>query len=254
MTTEPLGAPTPPEPQRRVAVIPLALAAVGVVVAIVLAAVVFGLAGAVPSSSPSPTPSIPPPAATPAPAPSPTAPARVAGPNECADARGDGSGIDLDSIGLSADGNDLRIVFVLTDPLPESDATLEVYADGGQRRYQLAIEFDAGQVVEFFAYRLPDSATDDDRDGPGGDGPGSRDEPKSRNGNGPGPNQDGDGHRFGLKKGDVEVDGTVIIATVGKRVLEDLGDSFLWYAFATVNHDPADACYREDGSLVPFER
>ncbi|MDO7881677.1 hypothetical protein [Antiquaquibacter soli] len=252
MSTEPLGPadlPEPPEPpdrQRRVAVGPLVLVAVGVLAAIVFAAVVWALAGAGAPGSPEAEPSIPPPAAV-APTPTATSAPRVAGPNECVDARGDGTGTDLDSIGLSADGGDLRVVFVLSEPLPDTDATLELYTESAAARVQIAVAFEGGSVDEFVVYRLPsgddDERDDDERDN-GKRGPGSGRED---------PGLD-EGERVSLKKRDVVVEGSVIVATVGKGVLDELGDSFLWYAAATVDHEPADSCYLPDGALVPFER
>ncbi|MGX5681176.1 hypothetical protein [Schumannella luteola] len=251
MTTEPLGRadpPEPPAPQRRVAIVPLILVVAGLVAAGVFAAVVWALAGAGGSSAPKPGPSIPPPEAV-APTPTATSAPRVAGPNECVDARGDGTGIDLDSIGLRVDGDTLQIVFVISEPLPESDSTLELYADSGDVRLQIAAAFSDGEADEFFAYRLPDGDSGDDQDD---------DEDNGDRGPGGGRNDDkggiAEGQRISLKKRDVVVDGTVVVATVGKGVLAELGDSFLWYGYATADHRPADACYQPDGALVPFSR
>lgn len=258
MTTEPLGAPEPPAPQRRIAVLPIALAIAGLGLAVCFVAIVVGLAGSSPTAGPGATPSSPPPAAV-APTPTAAAPVRAAGPNECADARGDGLGVDLDSIGLSADGDSLRVVFVLTEPLPEGDASLELFADGGAR-YQIAAVLSDGEVEEFVAYRLADddagddSDREDDRDEGGAGGRWGEGDDDSHRGPGDGNQQGSAGDRIGLKKKDLVVDGTIVVATVGKGVLGDLGDSFLWYASATAQHEPADACYSPDGTLVPFER
>jgi hypothetical protein len=252
MTTEPLGAPEQPEPharERRIAVLPIALAAGGVLLAGVFALVIAGLAAsapvAVPSPSPSATPSIPAPAAV---EPVPTeAPRPGAGPNECVDARGDGAGIDLDSVALSVEDDRLRAVFVLTEPLGDGDASLEIYADGISGRYQLATVWSDGKIDEFFAYRLSDAPSEDDEnerdDEDDNRGPGSNDRDEYR-----------EGQRSDLKKRDVTNEGTVVIATFPLKILDGLGDDFLWYASATADHDAADACYQPDGTLVPFTR
>lgn len=253
MSTEPLGPGEPSEapPHRRIAVVPLVIVAAGLIAALVFAAIVWGLAAAPSSMTPGAGPSIPPPTAV-APTPTESSPPRVAGPNECADARGDGTGLEIDSVGLSVDGDALRIVFVLTEPVPESDASLEVFADSGEARFQIAAVWDDGEVDEFFAYRLVDGAADPDSDEEDDRGPGGgRSDNEGKGGTGRGIQE---GERIELEKRDILVDGSVIIATVGKGVLAELGDSFLWYATGTLDHAAADACYLGDGTLVPFER
>jgi hypothetical protein len=245
VTTENLGDPLPPggpEPRRRIALLPLVLIVTGVLAAIVFAVVVAGLASTTvvgPAPSESAGPSIPaPPAADALPS---TAPRPAAGPNECVDDRLDGVPVDLDSVALSADGDRLRVVVVLTEELPDGESGLAVVAENADGvRYELVSTWDDGELDDFvMTYSGLDR--DGDRDNGRGDDKGDRDEDAR--------DKDDSGQED-LRSKDISNEGTVIVATFPRSVLGDLGEEFSWYAFATADGSPVDSC---PGAVEPGE-
>ncbi len=204
-----------------------------VVIAVVFGLVVFGLAGATP-----PAPEQPPAAASVAPAPVPSStpetPERPpAGPNECVDERGDGQVIDLDSVALARDGDLLRVVFVLADPLPAGSASLAVYASSDAASYELVSRWEDGEINEFYAVRTDNRDDQDDERG----------DDRSNSGHG-GPDQKVDD----LNPRNVTAEGSVIVAFFPKDVLRRLGDSVEWYAYAQADDEVVDSC---PGEVTP---
>lgn len=233
MTTEQWGDPEP-TPQRRIALLPLVIASLVVVIAVVFGLVVFGLAGATP-----PSPEPPPAAASAAPAPVPSSTPETrerppAGPNECVDERGDGQVIDIDSVALARDGDLLRVVVVLADPLPAGTASLGVHASGEAVSYELVSRWEDGETNEFYAVRTdnPDDHDDDKREDDRGNG-----------GHG-GPDQKVDD----LNPRNVTAEGSVIVAFFPKDVLRRLGDTVEWYAYAQADDEVVDSC---PGEVTP---
>ncbi len=240
MTTEHLGGPEP-TPQRRIAVLPFVIVALVVVAGVIFGLVVLGLAGATPSA-PEPPGAAASEAPAPVPSSTPEAPQRPpAGPNECVDERGDGHTIDIDSVAMDRDGERLRVVIVLADPVPTDSATLGVYARGGDSAYELVSLWDDGEIDEMYAVRI-DNDDNDDRDGERDDDHGNR---------GPGGS---DQKVDKLTTRDVTVEGSVIVVYFPKDALRRLGDTVEWYAYAKAADEVVDSCpggVTPDG-FVPF--
>jgi hypothetical protein len=222
-------------PERRIAVLPLALAAVGVVIAVVFTFVIVGLATGGPAPAPTGAAPQPPVSATPAPA-APVEPRRAAEVNECVDALGDGA-IDLDAARVGIDDNRLVVEFDLAAELPAGNATLGVYAvsEDGATIYQLAATWNDGELDEFFTQKFGVGQRDDNR-GRGND--------KDRD------DQEGDVEVDDLDFDDIQVSGTTVVAEFPRDVLRDLDDDWSWYAFSAVDGSEVDAC---PGEVLTFE-
>ncbi len=240
VTTEHLGGPEP-TPQRRIAVLPFVIVALAVVAGVIFGLVVLGLAGATPSA-PEPPGAAASVAPSPVPSSTPEAQQRPpAGPNECVDERGDGHTIDIDSVAMARDGERLRVVIVLADPVPTDSATLGVYARGGESAYELVSLWDDGEINEMYAVRI-DNDDNDDRDGERDDDHGNR---------GPG-GSDQKVDKLSIR--DVTVEGSVIVVYFPKDALRRLGDTVEWYAYAKAGDEVVDSCpggVTPDG-VVPF--
>lgn len=203
--------------QKRVAVLPIALAATGIVLAGVLAFVIVGLAVGqdsapiVASATPSVTLAAPAPAA-----PIIVPPQRDAGQNECVDSTGDGGTVDLSAVRLEPDNKNLTATFELAQPLPAGEASVGIYAESenGRRSYQFATVWTDGELDRFFAHDFAK------------------------------------GHDEGLAEDEVRVDGASIVVVIPDDYLKRLGNSWTWYAFSTAAGADVDAC---PGDPLSFE-
>lgn len=249
MTTEPL-APVPgdPTPHKRVAVVPLALAAVGLAFAIVFTIVVVGLATSTPpSAAPPPPTAVPTAPVEPAP---PVDERRAADVNECVDALGDGD-VDIDSARVAIDDGRLVTTVQLADALPDAEVTVGIFAvsGSGDAIFQFASTWRGGELHDFFAQRYGVG------DGDNKPGRGNDDDDDDGNGNGNRGNDDDDGENDGfevedLDTDDVQLDGTSVVAQLPRSVVRELGDDWRWYAFTAVDGVEVDAC---PGAVQTFE-
>lgn len=254
MTTEPLApVPDDPAPHRRVAVLPLALAAAALLVAVVFIVVIVNLAMSGPPVA------APPPvgestSAPPAPT-QPAAPApderRAAEVNECVDALDDGT-VDIDSARVAIDGGRLTTSVQLVSALPAGEVTVGIYAvsGSGDAIFQFASTWRDGQLRDFFAQRYGV--------GDGDNKPGRGDDSGRGNGNDD-DDHDSDDDNGGESDGfevddldtdDVEVDGTTVVAHLPRSVVRELGENWRWYAFTAVDGLEVDAC---PGAVQTFE-
>lgn len=234
MTTEqlPVG---DPQPQRRIAVVPLAVAGVVVVLAIVFTVIVVALA----TSSAPPTPPAdgapPVPASTePAPVPSQAEapePRRDPEQNECVDELGD-SELDVDAARVEVDDGRLVTHIDLASAIPGGEVTLGIFAvaGNGDQILQLATAFDDGEVDE--AYVTSYGVAEDYGKG---DKHGKNDDPVTTD---------------SLGDDDVDVSGSEITVEFPKEVLRQLGNRWSWYAFATIDGAEVDAC---PGAVQSFD-
>lgn len=217
-TRIPAAGGTEPEfsQERSVRPLPIALAAIGLVLAIVLALVIVGVAGrnapapAAPSASPVVTPAAPPaaPAAPATQAPVVNPPREPSGPNECADATGEGGSVDLDAVSLSLEKGDLVARFQLVAELPAGAASLGIFAESkdGKRSYQLAATWNDSELDRFFVHDFQR------------------------------------GKDTKLDGRDLEVDGTEVTAAFPAEVASNLGNGWRWYAFSSADGQDVDAC------------
>jgi hypothetical protein len=214
-----------PAARRRVGAFPILITALAVVTATLLVVLVVALSGGfapAPVASPSATPTpaaetpTPPPAEQPAPGPVVVPPSRAAEQNECVDSTGEGGAVDLAAVRLELDDRDLRVILDLTQPLPEGDAGLGIYAESanGKRSYQFATLWSNGELDEFFVHDFSSDDTD------------------------------------GLDRDDVEVDGSTVVLALPDGPVDRLGDRFRWYAFSTAAGVDVDAC---PGDALSFE-
>ena len=216
------GAPAtgdPVEPpfsqERRIAWLPVALAATGIAL---LLAVTVGItllasrSAPPPVAAPSPTPSVstvaPPAAPAPSLAPVVVAPRRAPGPNECVDAVGEGGSVDLDSVSLSLGKSGLVATFQLVAPLPDSAASLGIFAESkdGRLSYQLATTWQHGKLDTLFVHDFSQ------------------------------------GRDTKLDGKNVKVHDTTVTATFPSDYVNRLGAGWRWYAFSTANGKHVDAC------------
>lgn len=214
MTTEQFPAPpAPPTHERRIAVLPFAVAG---------AVLVAGIAGAIAIASLALTPApqgplqaVAPPAASPAPTPAPAEPEPLpqAAPNQCVDHVGDAA-VDLASVQVQPGRRgSVLAVFELAGPLPDGSASLSLLTEGDRESYRFTAEWDDGDLESFAVFEVDD----DDRDK--------------------------------LDRDAVSVNGTTVVMELPAKLVKRLGGQWAWSAFTGAGGLLDDAC--GDG-LVPF--
>ncbi len=212
-----------PSPPRRKIALPIALAAIGValVVAIVVVVGLSALEPTGPSGAPSTATTAP---TSPTPTPSEVAPRPEAKENQCVDALGDATTVDLDAVTVAEHDGELVVEFTLVDELPaaESSLGLVVSSRNGKTNYLLAVTWQGDSITEFFAHKFAEGSKGHDR----GDA----------------------GESDDLDTDDVAVNGSVVTARFPEYVIDDVSKNWQWSAFSIVDSVDADACPGEIGS------
>lgn len=229
-----------PSSERRVAVVPVLLAVAAVVAGVVVTAVIIGLAtasdeGTASVDAAAPTSS---PAASTSSSPAPPVAARPeAAPGQCVDALAE-STIDLDLVSVLLQRDEVVTRFTLTEFPAEGEVLLGVTATGRQERsVVLAVRVVDGVVADVFTVTF---------DAPSGNG--------NSNGEGRGNDDDDDRNEEGgeidrLDRDRAVLDGRELIVSFPDDAVRDLGDSWAYFATATIV-DAGDRCPAEGAITI----
>jgi len=210
-----------PPVHRRIAVLPVVVAIVGLVTLAVVVTLVISLAAepepSADSSSPAPTSTSSAHEQEGAELdPSPVEPAGESNGARCIDYTNEADALDIREATVSqSDREAVAVELTLTSPVPQGSVQLGIYAEPSDddRSYQFSVEIDDGEITSLTSYEF-------ERD-----------------------------KRDRLDADDAELNGAAIRFTVPRNIGKKLGDEWSWFAFTTLDDTVRDSCPGDPGSF-----